>query len=323
MAKRMLGLVGAVAMTAIIAATASVAQAFPDRPIHFVAPYNPGGTVDPTARIMANATAELFGQPVVVENRAGAAGSVGTEYVVRSAPDGHTVLIHTNIVASEPCLKPTLPYDFLETMKPVANLVETPFVVLVHPSIPADSIEELIDYLKERPGELNFGASGIGSSGHLRGEQFKVQTGTDIFYIPYQGGAETLAALAGNEIQIGFDTLPGSIGMIRDGRLKLLAVSTAERWPLVPETPTMAESGLGRLESQWIGAFVPKDTPDDITTQIADTLLEALGQEEVVAQFDNLGFAVVGNGPEQTMTDLETETAMWCETIEAAGITIE
>jgi tripartite-type tricarboxylate transporter receptor subunit TctC len=322
MSMKVLGLVSAVAITTMAGATAG-AQSYPDLPIHFVAPYNPGGTVDPTARIMANAVSEILGQPVVVENRAGAAGSVGTDHVVRSEPDGYTVLIHTNILASEPCLKPNLPYDFLATMKPVANLVETPFVVLTHPSVPAESINELVDHLKEHPGELNFGASGVGSSGHLRGEQFKVQTGTDIHYIPYQGGGETLAALAGNEIQIAFDTLPGSIGMINDGRLKLLAVSTAERWPLVPDTPTITESGLGRLESQWIGAFVPKETPDDVTTTLADAMLQALDSGSVVEQFETLGFAVVGMGPEATQAALEDETKMWCETIEAAGISIE
>jgi tripartite-type tricarboxylate transporter receptor subunit TctC len=159
MSMRVLGLASAVAIAAVVGSHAGPAIAFPDRPVHFVVPYNPGGTVDPTARIMANAISEGFGEPVVVENRAGAAGSVGTEYVVRANADGHTVLIHTNIVASEPCLKPDLPYDFLASMKPVAKLVETPFVVLVHPSVPAETIEELVDHLNERPGELNFGAS--------------------------------------------------------------------------------------------------------------------------------------------------------------------
>jgi tripartite-type tricarboxylate transporter receptor subunit TctC len=299
------------------------AESYPDRPIHFVAPYNPGGTVDPTARVLGEAVSKLLGQPVVIENRAGAAGSVGTDYVVRSEPDGYTVLIHTNIVASEPCLKTTLPYDFLATMKPVAALTETPFVILVNPAVPAETLDELVAHLKENAGALNYGASGVGSSGHLRGEQFKVETGVDIAFIPYTGGGETLAALVGNEIQIAFDTLPGSIGMIKDGRLRLLAVSTPERWFLVPDTPTMTELGYPSLASQWIGAFVPQETPDDVKAKLGDAIQQALEQPEVQQQFEKLGFRVVGTDAEETLANLREETEMWCRTIEAAGISID
>jgi tripartite-type tricarboxylate transporter receptor subunit TctC len=320
-----LAAVAAMFAGAIASSGAAMAQAesYPDRPIHFVAPYNPGGTVDPTARVLGEAVSKLLGQPVVIENRAGAAGSVGTDYVVRSEPDGYTVLIHTNIVASEPCLKTTLPYDFLASMKPVAALTETPFVVLVNPEVPANSLDELVAHLKESPGALNYGASGVGSSGHLRGEQFKVETDVDIAFIPYTGGGETLAALVGNEIQIAFDTLPGSIGMINDGRLRLLAVSTPDRWFLVPDTPTMEELGYPSLASQWIGAFVPKETPDDVTAKLADAIQQALQQPELQEQFQKLGFRVVGTSAEETLANLQDETEMWCRTIEAAGISIE
>lgn len=326
MLKKGLTLVAGAVLATLVPSTAVWAQAdsYPDRPIHFVAPYNPGGTVDPTARIIAQAVGEILGEASVVENRAGAAGTVGTSYVVNSEPDGYTVLVHTNLVASEPCLKPSLPYKFLEVMKPVAALTETPFVILTHPSVPAETLGELVDYIKANPGELKFGASGIGSSGHLRGEQFKVsQGGLDIPYIPYQGGGETLKALMGNEIQIAFDTLPGSIGMIRDERLRLLAVSTPERWPLVPDTPSMTELGYRTLASQWIGAFVPIETPDDITAKLADAILQALEREDVKEQFEKLGFAVVGTGPEETLANLKEETDMWCETINSAGISIQ
>jgi tripartite-type tricarboxylate transporter receptor subunit TctC len=174
--RKALSAAAVIAPVAVASAGAVMAQAdYPDRPIHFVAPYGPGGTVDPTARIIAAAVPEILGQPTVVENRAGAAGSVGTQHIINSDPDGYTVLVHTNLVATEPCLKPDLPYDFLETMKPVMALTETPFVILVHPSIPAENLDELVEYAKAHPGELNFGASGVGSSGHMRGEQFKAQ----------------------------------------------------------------------------------------------------------------------------------------------------
>jgi tripartite-type tricarboxylate transporter receptor subunit TctC len=288
-----------------------------------VVPYGPGGTVDPTTRIIAAAVSEILGQPTVVENRAGAAGSIGAQHVINSDPDGYTVLVHTNLVATEPCLKPDLPYDFLETMKPVMALTETPFVILVHPSIAANDLDELVEYAKAHPGELNFGASGVGSSGHMRGEQFKAQTGVDLVFIPYKDGGSTLAALVGNEIQVAFDTLPGSIGMVRDGRLKLLAVGTEEPFFLTPETPTLVGQGYGNLASQWIGAYLPKATPDDVTSKLAEALASARERPDVQEQYRNLGFTVVGTGPEETLANLEEETQMWCDTIEKAGISIQ
>ena len=246
---------------------------------------------------------EILGQPTVVENRAGAAGSVGTQHVINSDADGYTVLVHTNLVATEPCLKPNLPYDFLATMRPVMALTETPFVILVHPSIEASDLNELVDYAKAHPGELNFGASGVGSSGHMRGEQFKFKTQNDVdlAFIPYKDGGSTLAALVGNEIQVAFDTLPGSIGMVRDGRLKLLAVGTKERFFLTPDTPTLEDQGYTNLAPQWIGAYVPKGTPEDVTHKLAEAMATALETPSVQEQLQKLGFTTVGTGPEDTL----------------------
>jgi tripartite-type tricarboxylate transporter receptor subunit TctC len=316
----------AVASLAAIAAPSDVraqAGAFPQRPITFIVPYGPGGTVDPTGRILAAAASTILGQPIVVENRAGAAGSVGTNLAVRAAPDGYTVLIHTNLVASEPWLKRELPYNFARQMTPVVAINETPFVLLVHPSVPTRTVRELVDHLKQRPGQLNFGAAGIGSSGHLRGAQFMVETGTRMEFIPYVDGGTTLAGLVSNEIQIAFDTLPGSIGMIRDGRLRLLAVSTPERWFLVPDTPTMRESGYPGLVSQWIGAYVRAETPPEIVNRLAAAFRQALATSEVQERYRQIGFATIGTGPDETLQRLRTETEMWRTTIAAAGITIQ
>jgi tripartite-type tricarboxylate transporter receptor subunit TctC len=322
---RTLGAAAVIALAALASSDAAMAQAtdYPDRPIHFVAPYGPGGTVDPTTRIIAAAVSETLGQPTVVENRAGAAGSIGTQHVINSDPDGYTVLVHTNLVATEPCLKPSLPYDFLETMKPVMALTETPFVILVHPSVPAADLDELVEHLKAHPGELNFGASGVGSSGHMRGEQFMAQNDVDLAFVPYQDGGSTLAALAGNEIQVAFDTLPGSIGMVRDGRLNLLAVGTKERFFLTPDTPTLEDQGYTNLAPQWIGAYVPKETPEDVTARLAEAMATALETPSVQEQFQKLGFTTVGTGPEETLESLREETQMWCDTIEKAGISIQ
>jgi tripartite-type tricarboxylate transporter receptor subunit TctC len=311
----------AVLMFAI--ASAAGAQSYPARPIKLIVPYGPGGTVDPTARILGARAAELLGQPVVVENRAGAAGSIGTDAAAKAPADGYTVLVHTNVVASEPWLKSTLPYNLLRDMAPLLTINETPFVLLVNPSLPVNSVKELVDYAKSRPGKLNFGASGVGASGHLRGEQFQVETGVRMTYVPYRDGGSTLLGLVANDIQVSFDTLPGSIAMIREGKLKLLAVSTPQRWFLVPDVPTMTEAGYPGLVSQWIGAYVRAGTPQEAVDKLVKAFQEALRDPKVKEQFTKLGFETLGHGPEQTRKRLQEETEMWRKTIAAAGIKIE
>ncbi len=308
---------------AVQSASTAHAQSYPARPIKLIVPYGPGGTVDPTARILGARASELLGQPVVIENRAGAAGSIGTEAAVKAPADGYTVLVHTNVLASEPWLKSTLPYNFLRDMTPLVTINETPFVLLVNPSLPVTSVKELVDYAKSRPGKLNFGASGIGASGHLRGEQFQVETGVKMTYVPYRDGGTTLLGLVANDIQVSFDTLPGSIAMIREGKLKILAVSTPQRWFLVPEVPTMTEAGYPGLVSQWIGAYVRAGTPADALEKLVKAFQGALRDPKVKEQFTKLGFETLGHGAEPTRKRLQEETEMWRKTIAAAGIKIE
>jgi tripartite-type tricarboxylate transporter receptor subunit TctC len=324
MSTRSLCLAGVLAFAGLALCADSLGQAgaFPDRPIKFVVPYGPGGTVDPTARTLAARASEILGQPVVVDNKPGAAGSIGTDFVVRAPADGYTVLIHTNVVASEPALKPTLSYDFLRDLTPLVTIDETPFVLLVHPSLPVNSVKELVDYAKERPDKLNFGASGVASSGHLRGEQFKLETGTKIVFVPYVDGGATLRGLLTNEIQIAFDTLPGSIGMIQGGKIRILAVGSPRRWFLVPEVPTMKESGYPEMVSQWIAAYVRSDTPPAIADKLARALKEALNDPKVKEQYAKLGFETVGDGAQETRKRLKDETDMWRKTIETAGIKV-
>jgi tripartite-type tricarboxylate transporter receptor subunit TctC len=321
--KRMLAAAAVASLAAALPATGWAEDNYPSQTITFIVPYGPGGTVDPTARILGAAAGKILGQKIIVENQPGAAGSIGTEAAVRAPADGYTVLIHTNLVASEPWLKHDLPYDFAKSMTPVVAIDETPFVVLLNPSVPVNSVKELVDYAKQHPGELNYGASGVGSSGHLRGEQFKQATGTDMVFVPYVDGGSTLAALVSGEIQVAFDTLPGSIGMIRDGKLKLLAVSTPERWFLVPDTPTMAEAGFPGMVSQWIGAYVRSETPPAIIDKLASAFQQALKTPEVQEQYKTIGFKTIGTGPEETAAALKAETASWKKTIETAGITIK
>ena len=293
----------AFAIVAVLMPQAAMAQAgtFPDRPIKFIVPYGPGGTVDPTARALAARAAESLGQAVVGENTPGAAGSIGTEFVARAPSDGYTVLIHTNVVASEPWLKPSLAYNFLRDFTPLIAIDETPFVVLAHPSLPAGSVKELVEHAKHHPGKLNYGASGVASSGHLRGEQFQLETGTKLVFVPYVDGGATLRGLLSNEIQVAFDTLPGSIANIQAGKLKLLAVGSNERWFLVPDTPTMKEAGFSPLAPQWIGAFVRADTPPAVVEKLSRALKEATTDAKVREQYRKLGFETLGDCPQETL----------------------
>jgi tripartite-type tricarboxylate transporter receptor subunit TctC len=312
------------AFAALVLPVTAFAQAgsFPDRPIKFIVPYGPGGTVDPTARTLATRASEILGVPVVVENKPGAAGSIGTDFVARAPADGYTVLIHTNVVASEPALKPGLSYDFLKDMTPLVTIDETPFVLLAHPSLPAKTVKEFVAHAKANPGKLNYGAAGVASSGHLRGEQFKLENGVNMVFVPYVDGGATLRGLLTNEIQVAFDTLPGSIAMIRDGRLNILAVGSAKRWFLVPDVPTMGEAGYPGLASQWIGAYVRSDTPPAIVDKLARALKEATEDPKVREQYRKIGFETLGDGPQETGKRLREETAMWRKTIEAAGIKV-
>ena len=281
---RAFNLAAVAVLAALACAGGAIAQGtFPERPIKFIVPYGPGGTVDPTARILAARASEILGQPVVVENKAGAAGSIGTELVVRAPADGYTVLVHTNV----------------------------------------NSVKELVDYARTRPGKLNYGASGIASSGHLRGEQFQLETGVKLQFVPYIDGGATLRALLTNEIQIAFDTLPGSIGMIQSGKIRLVAVGSPQRWFLVPDVPTMSESGYGGLVSQWIGAYVRADTPPAIVDKLAKALRDAANDPQVKEQYRKLGFQTVADGPQETLKRLTEETAMWRKTVETAGIKLE
>jgi tripartite-type tricarboxylate transporter receptor subunit TctC len=227
------------------------------------------------------------------------------------------------VIASEPGLKPRLPYNFLKDMTPLITIDETPFVLLIHPSLPVNSVKELVEYAKARPGKLNYGASGIASSGHLRGEQFQLETGVKMVFVPYIDGGATLRGLLTNEIQLAFDTLPGSIGMIQGGKIRILAVGSAERWFLVPDVPTMSESGYGGLVSQWIGAYVRADTPPAIVDKLAKTLREAANDPQVKEQYRKLGFQTVADGQQETVKRLAEETAMWRKTVDAAGIKLE
>ncbi len=297
---------------------------WPDRPIRIVVPYPPGGSTDPVARLLAQDLQTRLGQPVVVENRAGAAGSIGTESVARAAPDGSTFLFHTSVLATEPSFKQSLPYNVLTDLVPVSLVVTGPYLLVVNPTLPARNVGELIAFARANPGRVNFGSAGTGSSGHLIGELFALRAGAQMVHVPYRGGGPSVTALMQNEIQFIFDTIPGSRGLVEEGRLRALAVTGRERAPLLPNVPTIAESGLPDFSNEfWLALLAPARLPAEIQTRMADAVRGAIAEPGLRDRLLALGMVPRGLPPQEFEAVLRRDIAEWREVITRANIRAE
>jgi tripartite-type tricarboxylate transporter receptor subunit TctC len=242
------------------ASPAADAQAYPSKPIRFVVPYPPGGPLDTVARLLGAKVGESVGQPVVVDNKPGAGGNIGADIVAKSPADGYTILMGAVAThAINPTLYKSIPYDPIKDFAPITQVASTPNVLVVNPSVPANNVREFIAYAKANPGKLNFGSGSTGSAGHLAGELFKSMAGVDMAHIPYKGAAPAMQDLVAGQIQLMFDNLASSLGQVKAGKIKALAVTTAKKTPLAPELPTVAESGLPGFDiSTWFGIFAPR-----------------------------------------------------------------
>jgi tripartite-type tricarboxylate transporter receptor subunit TctC len=313
-----------IAGLAAFAATAPAgAQDYPNRAIKFVVPYPPGGSVDPVARILGADIAERLKQPVVIENKAGAAGSLGTDQVAKSPADGYTVLIHTSVLVTEPALKKT-PYDFARDLMPVTLAVTGPYLLVVNPALPATSVKELIAYAKANPGKLSYGSAGVASSGHMIGELFKMATGTDMLHVPYRGGAPSIIGLMGNEVQLVFDVISTSKAPAEAGKLRALAVTSPQRAPIMPQTPTVMESGVPDFSVVfWIGAFVPAGTPQPVADKLYRAFAEALAAPVVAEKLRGLGLQIRAMPPSESAKTVAADLVRWRKAIEDAKIKAE
>jgi tripartite-type tricarboxylate transporter receptor subunit TctC len=320
-AVRLLGITAA--MPALVPA-AQAQPRWPDRPIRIIVPYPPGGSTDPVARLLASELQNRLGQPVVVENRAGAAGSIGTEAVARAAPDGTTFLFHTSVLATEPSFKQNLPYNVLTDLVPVSLLVTGPYLLVVNPALPARNVGELVAFARANPGKVNFGSAGTGSSGHLIGELFALRAGAQMVHVPYRGGGPSVTALMQNEIQFIFDTIPGSRALVEDGRLRALAVTSAERAPLLPQVPTIVESGLPDFANEfWLGLLAPARLPPEIQARMAEAVRASLAEPAFRERLMPLGMVPRGLGPEEFGATLRRDIAEWRDAIQRANIRAE
>jgi tripartite-type tricarboxylate transporter receptor subunit TctC len=308
-------------LAALALPTDSHAQPYPSGPIRIVVPFTPGGGTDILARLIGQKLNEAWGQPVVVENRAGASGTVGTAVVAKAAPDGQTALITPAAYAGNPSLYKHLPYDNVRDLAPVSLLASGPLVLVVHPSLPVRSIKELIAFCRARPGEINYGSPGAGALPHLSAELFNSASGIKLVHIPYKGAGAAATDLLAGRVPIYFMNILQSLTYIRNGKLRALGVTTPQRTPIAPEIPTIAESGLkGYDMTNWYGLLVPAATPRASVGKLNAEVVRILNLPELKSRLADDGMVVVGSSPEQFAEFLAKETVKYAKVIETAGI---
>ena len=304
---------------------AGVAEAFPTKPVRIIVAFPPGGGTDIVARVVGQKLAEGWNQAVVVENRAGASGTIGTESAARAEPDGHTLFMATmgNMTANQH-LYPKMAVDPLRAFAPITKVVDVHFVFLANPALAANSVGELIELAKRRPGDIAYSSSGPGGAPHLAMELFKRQANVDLIHIPYKGSSPSISDLIGGRVMLSMDSLVQSFPHLKAKRLKALAVLGPRRAALLPEVPTIAESGLpGYALTNWFGLLAPAATPKETVLKIHADVIRVLRDPEVKKRITDLGADVVGNSPEEFGAAMRAESAQWAEIIKAANIRAE
>lgn len=301
-------------------APASHAQNFPTRPVRIIVPLSPGGGMDAVARGLAQKLSDKFSQTVVVDNRPGAGSHIGLEILHAAAPDGHTMMMASLTPIIHPLLYKSR-FDIQRDFTPVSQVTAQGYVMTVHPSIPAKSVLELVQYLKANPGKLNFSSSGIGSPIHMTGELFQIATGTKMIHVPYKGMGAAYTDMVAGRIEVSFPTIISSIPHVQAGRLRSLAVTSPKRVAAVPDLPTFAEAGVkGVAVVNWYGLIAPRNTPKPIVDRLAKETRDAMHAPEVVKRLGAEGSEPVGSTPAEFAAHLRAEHAQWSRVIKQAGI---
>ena len=298
------------------------AQSYPTKTVRLVVPFSPGGSTDVTARILAQKLTEAWRQQVIVDNRAGAGGNIGAESVARAAPDGYTLLLATTgVMAINHKLYKSLSYDSLKDLAPVTQIGGLPLILIVHPSLPAKSVKDLVAMAKAKPGALSFASSGVGSATHMTAELFRMMAGVDMVHVPYKGSGQAMTDLISGQVGVAFDQITSSIGHVQSGKLRALAVTSAKRFPSVPNLPTVAEAGVAGYESvSWNGIAAPARTPREIIDRIQGEVARALQQADMKERFLKDGIEPIGSTPEQFAAHIRSERAKWEKVVDRAGI---
>jgi len=295
---------------------------WPAKPIRLVVPFSAGaGVSDILARLVSAPLSAGLGQQIVVDNRPGAGGNLAADIVAKAAPDGYTVLLGSSFLAVNAFLYAQTPFDSLADFVPVSSVAINPLLLVVHPSVPAKSVAELVALAKAKPGQLNYGSGGIGSTPFLATELFKARAGIDITHVPYKGGAPALADLAAGQLSMMIENVPGTMPFVRSGKMRALAITSRTRSPLQPDLPTMIEAGVADYEMiGWNGLFLPKGTPPEIVARLQAALATVLARPEVKEQLAGIGAEAVGDSPQAFAGFFKAETTRWGKLIKDLGI---
>lgn len=314
----------ALALAAAVLGASALAQQYPARPIRVIAPFTAGGPVDITARIVAQKLTESWGQPVVVENRTGASGTIGTDVVAKAPPDGYTALMSASAHVIVPSILPKVPYDPIRDFAPVTVVMSSPLVLVVTPTLPVKSVKEFIALAKARPGELSFASSGPGSSTHLTSELLKSVTGTKMVHVPYKGQSQALTDVISGQVPFMFNTLPPVVELVKAGRLRTLAITSEKRSPRFPDLPTFAESGYkGMITGSWYALWLPARTPEAIVTRLGNEVVRITNLPDVRNRILELGGEPVASTPAHFDAFQKAEMTRWAKVIRDSGAKAE
>jgi tripartite-type tricarboxylate transporter receptor subunit TctC len=313
------------ATVAHAAMTPAQVQAYPSKPIRIIVPFSAGGSGDAIMRLVGQKLTDAWGQPTVIDNRAGASGAIGLLMAAKSAPDGYTLVHGTASTHSiNPILQKDLPYDAVRDFAPVAILMATPNIIVAHPGVPASNLKELIQLAKNKPGQISYASNGSGTSSHMAGELLNLEAGIKLVHIPYKGAGPAIIDVLGGHVQLLIGAVATSLPHVASGRLKALAVSSLQRSGAAPAVPTVAESGLPGFEvAQWFAIYAPARTPKEIVAKLNAEINRALNQPNVKNEFTRQGFDVDNRTPEQFAAYMQEETIKWTKLIKAAGIRVE
>lgn len=319
-----LALASATLLAVPVAAHAQAAKAskYPERPVRLLVGFAPGGGADSAARPVAQRLSEVFDQQFVVDNRPGAGGNIATEIASRAAPDGQTLLVGTiAALAINPSIYEKLGFDPVRDFAPITSMVSSINVLVVHPSMPAKNVKELVALIKSKPGSINYGSSGVGGAGHLAGVLMEHMTGTDIIHIPYKGGSPAMTALLGGEVQMIFATAATAIPQINAGKIRGLAVATASRAPMLPDLPTISEAALPGYEANnWYGLLAPAKTPRPVIDRLNAETVKILRSQQIRDLYFKQGLAATPSTPEEFAAYIKSEIAKWSKLVKAAGV---
>ena len=298
------------------------AQTFPTKPIHWVSPWSPGGANDILSRMIGSEISTTLGQPVMIENKPGASGTVGTASVAKSPPDGYTITLgSTPSYATAPSMYPDLPYNPVRDFAPITLVARVSNLLVVHPSLPVNNVKELIAYARANPGKLNFTSVGSGSTPHLSAELFKMMAGVELSHVPYKGTAPALVDLIAGRVEMAFEGTPALLPHVRAGRLRALGITSLQRSQLLPDVPTISESGLSGFDvNVWYAVFAPAGTPAEVIKKLNNAIVASLRTPALSRQLNDLGADLVGSSPEELGAYLNLETSKWTDVIKKAGI---